>query len=171
MQAGVADSTAHDVIIGVIGNAIFWTLLTVGQIIYAKAAKRNPAYRRLRFGVMISAWLVLNAVLALSTQIWPWFAVISVIPIAILVGSELNQFWEIGLVGADKEIRAGIDYENALSMCQNSLDFLGIGAGKLVENQKEFRLAIDRCNREDRPVRLLLPTQLGRQVQRAIWWG
>jgi hypothetical protein len=48
-------------------------------------------------------------------------------------------------------------------MCQNSLDFLGIGAGKLVQNQNEFKTAIDRCNREDRPVRLLLiqPTDPG----------
>src|SRR6202030_2243106 len=88
---------------------------------------------------------------------------LSVIPLAFLVWSELNQFWKIGLVGADKEVRTGIDYVNALTMCQNSLDFLGIGAGKLVQNQNEFKLAIDRCNREDRPVRLLLiqPTDPG----------
>jgi hypothetical protein len=163
VQAGVADSTTHDVIVGVIGNAIFWILFSVGQTIFAKTAKRNPAYRRLRFGLIISGWVVLNIVLALCTQIWPWFLAISLIPIAIIVGSELNQFWKIGLVGADKEVRAGIDYVNALRMCQNSLDFLGIGAGKLVQNQNEFKAAIDRCNREDRPVRLLLiqPTDPG----------
>ncbi len=163
MQAGLANPTARDVIIGVIANAIFWILLMVGQVIYAKTAKRSPAYRRLRFGLMISGWVVLNVVLVLYTQIWPWFLVISLIPIAIIVGSELNQFWKIGLVGADKEVRAGIDYVNALRMCQNSLDFLGIGAGKLVQNQNEFKIAIDRCNREDRPVRLLLiqPTDPG----------
>jgi hypothetical protein len=163
VQSGAADSTPHDVIIGVIGNAIFWILLMVGQIIYAKTAKRNPGYRRLRFGLMISGWVILNVVIALCTQIWPLFLVISLIPIAIIVGTELNQFWKIGLVGADKEVRAGIDYVNALRMCQNSLDFLGIGAGKLVQSQNEFKLAIDRCNREDRPVRLLLihPTDPG----------
>lgn len=162
MQAGVADSTTRDVAIGVVGNAIFWTLLAVGQIVYAKTAKQNPAHRRLRFGLMILCWVVF-VVLALRTQIWPWFLVISLIPIAIIVGSELNQFWKIGLVGADQEVRTGIDYVKALSMCQNSLDFLGIGAGKLVQNQSEFKLAIDRCNREDRPVRLLLiqPTDPG----------
>lgn len=156
MQTGVTDSTSHDLIIGVIGNAIFWLLLGAGQVIYAKIAKRNPTYRRLRFGLMISGWLILNIILAVCTRIWPLFLVISLIPIAITVGSELNQFWKIGLVGADKEVSAGIDYVKALRMCQNSLDFLGIGAGKLVEHQKEFNVAIDRCSREDRPVRLLL---------------
>ena len=156
MEAGVVNSTAHDVIIGVIGNATFWILLTAGQVIYAKTAKRNPDYRRLRLGLMISGWVLLNGVLAFFTQIWPWFLVISLIPMAIIVASELNQFWKIGLVGADKEIRTGIDYVKALRMCQNSLDFLGIGAGKLVQDQNEFRVAIERCNRADRPVRLLL---------------
>jgi len=156
VEAGVVNSTAHDVIIGVIGNATFWILLTAGQVIYAKTAKRNPDYRRLRLGLMISGWVLLNGVLAFFTQIWPWFLVISLIPMAIIVASELNQFWKIGLVGADKEIRTGIDYVKALRMCQNSLDFLGIGAGKLVQDQNEFRVAIERCNRADRPVRLLL---------------
>ncbi len=87
---------------------------------------------------------------------WPWSLLISLIPIAIIVWNELNQFWKIGLVGADKEVHTGIDYVKSLSMCQNSLDFLGIGAGKLVRSQNEFELAIERCNREDRPVRLLL---------------
>jgi hypothetical protein len=164
VQAAAADSTAHDVIIGVIGNAIFWILLAFGQILYTKTAKRNPSYRRLRLGLILLSWVALNAVIfGLRTQVWPWSLLISLIPMAIIIGSELNQFWKIGLVGADKEVSAGIDYVNALRMCQNSLDFLGIGAGKLVQNQNEFKLAIDRCNREDRPVRLLLiqPTDPG----------
>jgi hypothetical protein len=156
VQAGVADPTARDVIIGVIANAIFWVLLAVGQAIYARTAKRNPVYRRLRFGLIVSGWVILNVVLPFCTPMWPRFLLISLIPIAIVVWSELNQFWKIGLVGADKEIRSGIDYADALRMCQNSLDFLGIGAGKLVQNQNEFKTAIDRCNREDWPVRLLL---------------
>lgn len=163
MQANAVDSSVHDVINGVIGNAVFWILLTIGQLIYAKTAKRNPAYRRLRLGFMIFGWVVMNVVLALFFQIWPWFLVISLIPIALILWGELNQFWKIGLVGADKEVRDGIDYVSALRMCQNSLDFLGIGAGKLVQNQNEFKLAIERCNRADRPVRLLLiqPTDPG----------
>jgi len=157
VQAGVARSTVSNVIIGVIGNAIFWALLAGGQILYTRLAKRNPAYRRLRFWLMLGAWAALNVcIFTLSAQIWPWVLVASLIPMAIVIGSELNQFWKIGLVGADKEVRVGIDYRTALQMCQNSLDFLGIGAGKLVQNQDEFKAAIDRCNREDRPVRLLL---------------
>src|SRR5262249_24915315 len=124
---------------------------------------RNPVYRQLRLGLMISGWVILNIALWLSTQIWPLYLVISLIPMAIILGNELNQFWKIGLVGADKEVRAGIDYVKALRMCTNSLDFLGIGEGKLIQNQNEFKIAIDNCNREDRPVRLLLihPTDPG----------
>jgi hypothetical protein len=163
VQANAADSNVHDLILDVIGNVIFGILLWVGQSIYKKTSKRNPAYRRLRLAILILGWVVINVGVALFGQIWPWFLVISLIPIAIVLWGELNQFWKIGLVGADKEVRTGIDYVSALSMCQNSLDFLGIGAGKLVQNQKEFKLAIDHCNREDRPVRLLLidPTTPG----------
>lgn len=162
MQASTVASSVHEVIFSVIGSALFSILIWVGHTIYAKTAKRNPAYRRLRLGSIVFTWVALNIV-ALFVQLWPWFLVISLIPIAIVLWGELNQFWTIGLVGADKEVHAGIDYVSALSMCQNSLDFLGIGAGKLVQNQKEFKVAIDRCNRGDRPVRLLLihPTDPG----------
>jgi hypothetical protein len=68
---------------------------------------------------------------------------------------ELNQFWRLGIVGADPEVSVGIDYRAALGMCRHSLGFLGIGAAKLTQDQRAFRAAIDRCNRTS-PVRLLL---------------
>lgn len=157
MQAGAAASTAHDLTIGILGNAIFWVLLAGGQVLYAKLAKHNPAYRRLRFVLISVAWLALNSCLfVFGPNFWPWSLIMSLIPMAFVIGSELNQFWRIGLVGADKDVLQGINYVTALGMCQNSLDFLGIGAGKLVRYPDEFKSAIDRCNREDRPVRLLL---------------
>ena len=69
---------------------------------------------------------------------------------------ELNQFWQLGLVGAGRKIAAGLDYKQSLSLCSNSLGFLGIGASKLTREWKEFEGAIDRCHRPNRPIRLLL---------------
>jgi hypothetical protein len=157
LQAAPAGSTAHEIVVGVVSNAIFFILLGGGQILYAKTAKRNPAYRRVRFLLVVGAWCVCNLVVAaMGSSVSAWFIFVSIIPLFVLLFNELNQFWKIGLVGADQQVTTGIDYVTALGMCQNSLDFLGIGAAKLVEHQKEFKDAIDRCNRSDRPVRLLL---------------
>jgi hypothetical protein len=70
--------------------------------------------------------------------------------------SELNQFWRIGLFGADSQITKGIDYIRALNMASNSLDFLGIGASKLTKEADPFEAAINRCDRPGRPIRFLL---------------
>ena len=75
--------------------------------------------------------------------------------LVVVIFKELDQFWQIGSVGADREVKSGIDYAAALGMCKHSFSFLGIGAAKLTQNQKAFRDAIDRCNRAE-PVRLLL---------------
>jgi hypothetical protein len=157
VQTGPAGPTIHDIAIGLLSNALFAALLAIGQALYFRLAKRNPTYRRARFIAMLSAWGLSNAAVWFwAPGPWPWFFIVSLVPVTILVFNELNQFWKIGLVGADQEVKTGIDYVAALGMCQNSLDFLGIGGAKLVEHQKDFKAAIDRCSRSDRPVRLLL---------------
>src|SRR5207249_2998478 len=79
---------------------------------------------------------------------------------------ELNQFWRIGLVGADPEVKCGIDYARALGLCSNSLDFLGIGASKLTEKKPAFENAISRCDRSDKPIRFLLSSPENARLQR-----
>ena len=91
-----------------------------------------------------------------SPASWNSFLVITLIFIGWIVYHELNQFWSLGLVGADRETRSGINYKRALSLCTTSLDFLGIGAGKLHEEQRAFEDAIDRCSRADRAICFLL---------------
>jgi hypothetical protein len=69
---------------------------------------------------------------------------------------ELNQFWQVGLIGADRQVEGGVNYSSSLQLCNDSLDFLGIGASKLVRETREFVDAINRCHRSGRPIRFLL---------------
>jgi hypothetical protein len=70
--------------------------------------------------------------------------------------SQIKQFWDLGLIGADRTIRGGIDYKRSLQMCNNSLSFLGVGARKLTETVPAFTEAMQRCNRPNRSIRFLL---------------
>jgi len=127
----------------------------IAERLYSRTARKNPSYRRLRLLAFILLWALLNVGLFALISGW-WLALlITSIVLVVVVFKELNQFWQIGLVGADREVKSGIDYVAALGMCKNSFHFLGIGAAKLTQNQKAFRDAIDRCNRTE-PVRLLL---------------
>ncbi len=65
-----------------------------------------------------------------------------------------NEFRAVGIRGADRQIKQGIDYKKSLRLCQNELGFLGTGAAKLT-SEAEFEKAIGRC-RQERPIRLLL---------------
>jgi hypothetical protein len=76
--------------------------------------------------------------------------------IGFVVWRELDQFWQMGLVGADHRIEKGLDYKRSLALCSNSLDFLGVGASKLTRESEEFEGAINRCHRPNRPIRFLL---------------
>lgn len=157
MQAAAHGSTFSQVTVGVVSNAVFALLLWLGHLIYARTARRNPIYRRQRLIGMLVIWGTCNVfVFWMASGAWPSFFLLSLIIAGIVVFNELNQFWKIGLVGADRQVKAGIGYVAALTMCKSSLDFLGIGASKLIEHQKDFREAIDRCHRSDKPVRLLL---------------
>jgi hypothetical protein len=141
--------------LNVIASILYAIAVYLGERIYSGAARKNPAYRRLRLLAIVVLWILLNVGFFLLVSSW-WLALlITSIVLGVVVFKELNQFWQIGLVGADREVRVGIDYATALGMCKQSFHFLGIGAAKLTQNQKAFRDAIDRCNRTE-PVRLLL---------------
>lgn len=66
-----------------------------------------------------------------------------------------SQLRSFGIYGADRQIKKGIDYRKSLSLCQNELKFLGIGAGKLTEEEGAFENVIRKC-RQDQPIKLLL---------------
>lgn len=145
----------------------FWVSIIAGLVLllfppsinwlYGRLTRGRPTDRVNNLTVAALSWLILNAV-----YIWIWprysalFVFISSVTMAFVARSELNQFWRIGLVGADAHIGSGLNFSRSLRLATNSLDFLGIGASKLSRETEEFEAALHRCQRADRPVRLLL---------------
>jgi hypothetical protein len=74
---------------------------------------------------------------------------------AFFTWKELNQFWQLGLIGADRQIATGTDFKRSLELCSNSLEFLGIGASKLTR-ESNFDEAMQRCHRSHTPIKFLL---------------
>jgi len=124
---------------------------------YARLAKGHPTYRRQSLGAVGLFWISLNVIFVhFITSGSALFIFVSSIVLVWIVYSELNQFWRIGLIGADRQIGSGIDFRRALRLASSSLDFLGIGAAKLTGERPTFEEALKRCNRPDRAVRFLL---------------
>jgi hypothetical protein len=149
------------------GLESFWINIAAGVVLlaivavlkwsHARWSTGNPAYRRFVLAGVGLCWIVLNSAYAYVCRSGTFlFIFLSSAVLVWIVHSELNQFWRIGLVGADRQIASGIDFQKALRLASSSLDFLGIGAGKLTDQRPEFEEAVGRCNRPDRPVRFLL---------------
>jgi hypothetical protein len=131
-----------------------------------RIAVQNPRNRRLVPRLILGAWIFSNLAYAYFIREYSYvFLLVSTLLSAWVLFQEVNQFWRIGLVGADAEIRKGIEYSKALGLCSNSIEFLGIGASKLTESNQPFEKAIDRCNSPTRPIRFLLssPDRIGLQ--------
>jgi hypothetical protein len=123
----------------------------------SKAFKNDLRLRKYRLLVVGFLWLILNiAFFVYFQQTAVLFLIVTSLFQGWLVFIELNQFWRIGLAGADKKTHSGIGYEKSLRLCTASLQFLGIGAGKLLGYHAEFEKAIDRCSRPGTPIRFLL---------------
>jgi hypothetical protein len=149
------------------GLESFWINIAAGVVLlaivavlkwsHARWSTGNPAYRRLILAGVGLCWVVLNSAYAYFFRSGAFlFILLSSAVLVWIIHSELNQFWRIGLVGADHHIATGIDFQKALRLVSSSLDFLGIGGAKLTDQVTEFEEAIGRCNRPDRPVRFLL---------------
>jgi len=153
-----------ELVYGVIAHAIYAVLVLALRWLRKRTAIRNPRNRRLVPVLMLSAWIVSNLGYAYFIRQYSYiFLLVSTLLSGWVLYQEISQFWRIGLVGADAEIRKGIDYSKALGLCSNSIEFLGIGASKLTEPTEPFEEAIDRCNSPTRPIRFLLssPDSLG----------
>jgi hypothetical protein len=147
------------ILTSLVASALFAVVVAFVTRAYSRFTSGNPRHRRTGLATATVAWALSNLIygyfhftqygfriyLVCTTLIFGW-----------VLYRELYQFWRIGLVGADAEVRKGINYSRALRLCSNSMDFLGIGASKLSDKAGEFRDAIDRCNRPDRPIRFLL---------------
>ncbi len=143
---------------GFLGNAAFALCCWSVRAISRRLERRGPAYRQLLLIAVATLWILLNVYLYnhLHGSAFLWSSVISFVVVSFFVWRELNQFWRLGLIGADREISRGIDYKRSLNLCSNSLDFLGVGASKLTRERKEFESAMERCHRSHTPIRFLL---------------
>jgi hypothetical protein len=155
----------RELLIGIAGNLIVVILVAVIAWVRGRVdlglARAHPRISATFFLVFA---IVLIASNVGSVLVQPWAGYGSLGSASIIVAScsislyilwrELQQFWRVGLQGADREIARGVNYRAALLLCKNYLDFLGVGASKLTR-EDEFSAALLRC-RPDAPIRLLL---------------
>ena len=129
MQAANADSSVNAITSSFIASVLFAIAVGAGEYFYTRTAHRNPSYRRSRLVVFVVLWVILNVlsfvgVVGVSGR--PLVVWLTSFILGVVVFRDLNQFWQIGLVGADREVKGGLDYGAALDMCKHSLQFLGI---------------------------------------------
>jgi hypothetical protein len=151
------DAIANEILIKVVVN-IF--LLIVG-LFYRKMRvlleNLSPFARPIAFCIIAFLFLVSNIIMQLYSQYYNVLFFIASFAIFIWLSiAEISAFWRLGLLGVDKSISKGVDYKKALLLCNDSLEFIGIGASKLINERDVFRAAIKRCHREGRPIRFLL---------------
>jgi hypothetical protein len=153
-----ASNFQDQIITGLVVNII----LAIVTFLYKKmriyVEKAHPLLRPIVLALFAVTFVVLNVTfeyyysnisaiifLVLSFSIFVWLAF-----------TEVRSFWRLGILGGDRTIEKGVNYRKALSLCKDSMEFLGIGAGKLIAERDDFLSAIRRCNRNDRPIRFLL---------------
>jgi hypothetical protein len=143
---------------GVISNAIFALLWWGGRQLSNSLDRQGPAYRKLILLALIFIWVLLDVFFyrTLHGTAFLFASILSFAIAAAFIWRELNQFWAIGLIGADEQIAKGIDFRHSLNMCSNSIWFLGIGANKLTRETEPFEGAMQRCHRSHTPIRFLL---------------
>lgn len=144
------------VALGVLSNAVFAGLVWLRQRVIDVWDRRSPIGRPVSFVVLILLWASLNTyVIYRAPSERVWLFVLAAATFASLVLFELGKFWRVGIYGADLDIATGIDYRRSLELSTNGLDFLGTGGAKLTA-LPEFEQAVNRCHRDNRPVRMLL---------------
>ena len=159
--AAFLSSVLWAVLVEIVAALALTSVTWVSKTYVLALRKRDPRLPFISVIIPIVCWLALNFLVFAMVQSHnpPWFltataSVLLAAPLLLFFWTELNQFWSVGLRGADRRIRTGIDYEASLKLCQNEWAFLGTGDSKLTE-LREFEDALARC-RQDRPVRFLL---------------
>lgn len=150
---------------GLATSFVYTIICWAGAVIKRQLSKNNPLnffiWNRAFIGGVFVAWMIINTfVLFYSLNPARYkFLLLSIVLTTfvtwIFVWRELSQFLSVGLLRADKKAGTGFGYDQALKLCQNHLNFLGIGAAKLT-GSIEFEGAIRRCHRDTVPVRFLL---------------
>src|SRR5712692_2879503 len=104
MPADIVDSLWISIAAGMVV-----LLLDAGlKALYARLGNSNPLYRRFRIAAVGVCWVCVNAAYVHLFHIGAaLFILISSLGLAWIVFSELDQYWRIGVVGADRQIRLG----------------------------------------------------------------
>jgi len=154
-------SAAGGILLNLVANAVWAVLAFGGRRVLRNLDTAEPRTRRrvligtvLLLGVVlgVALWLLLRSTVS---QTWGWPLVIAATVWTIsLAVSELHRFWRVGLLGADRQVGHGVNYNASLRLVKTELSFLGTGAHKL-STSSEFEEALRRC-RPDEPIRLLL---------------
>ena len=152
----IIKSVVGSVIVAVLSGLFFW-LRKKYSLVLSRRDPRIPSYL---LGSIIIIWFFAGIfihylVFTNDSLLWllPVYLVWS-FSLVYYFWNRRQEFRTVGIKGADKEVRHGIDYKRSLKLCNNRLKFLGIGASKLTE-QKEFEEAIRRCA-PDQPIKFLL---------------
>ncbi len=149
---GFWQNIAAEAVFAVVTVAVLWLKKTAVRWYPKTGRVWNRAYLAFLF-VGLVASNILYAFNGLQHLLW-FFIVSTAISFA-LVWRELAQFWTVGLVGGDRHVGTGLNYDKALRLCTNGLDFLGVGAAKLT-GSRYFAAAMQRCHRPTSPIRFLL---------------
>ena len=152
----IIKSVVGSVIVAVLSGLFFW-LRKKYSLVLSRRDPRIPSYF---LGSIIIIWFFAGIfihylVFTNDSLLWllPVYLVWS-FSLVYYFWNQRQEFRTVGIKGADKEVRHGIDYKRSLKLCNNRLKFLGIGASKLTE-QKEFEKVIRRCA-PDEPIKFLL---------------
>lgn len=165
------DNVVTNLIANAIGGVLVFIANKLRLWLFVESKKRDPRRLSLVFLIPILTWLALNIVIFLPVSaVLPNSLKISVPIITSLVvfwclWRDINQFLAVGILGADKNVRDGIDYEHSLRLCQNNLSFLGIGASKLTASD-EFKKTLERCS-DDQPTHFLLSEPTNENLKKA----
>jgi hypothetical protein len=160
---GFWQNIAADAVFAVASFVAFW----IKKFAVRWFPKTGRIWNRAYLIVLFAGFLGSNIWYSSSGLSYRWlFLSISTALSFALVWKELAQFWAVGLIGGDRHVGTGLNYDKALRLCTNSLDFLGVGAAKLT-GSTQFDAAMQRCNRPNAPIRFLLVNPNDEVLRRA----
>lgn len=161
-----------NILASVISSIIYAILFFIWRKISIRLNKKDPRITTTIFYILISIW-VISGILIYYYVIFqnkPFFWLIIHLILSFFIILYLILRWEqhrnVGIYGVDPTIKKGIDYRRSLSLVNNKIKFLGIGASKLTEQKIYFKNAIKNCVKEN-SVQLLLCKPDDKSLQEA----
>lgn len=148
-------STQSDIVISVVANVIYG-VLSFAVRFFPQSLKNHQRWNRGVLMLLAFLWAAMNTTAYLYfPETTPWTFAVSSVIFGVWIWRQFDQYWSTGIIGIDKTVEAGMDYETSLRRCVSQLEFMGIGAHKLTTSS-EFEAAVKRCSNPTKPIRLLL---------------